>query len=55
MTTHKYDYSLTILLFGGKDVGKIPFLLRYTDYSFNPNHITNIDESKFLIYYNYYK
>jgi len=42
MTSHKYDYLFKILLIGESEVGKIPFLLRFTDDSFTANHLTTI-------------
>ena len=41
-SSHKYDYLFKILLFGEKEVGKTPFLLRFTDDSFTANNLTTI-------------
>ena len=41
-SSHKYDYLFKILIFGEKEVGKTPFLLRFTDDALTANHLTTI-------------
>ena len=45
MTSHKYDYLFKILLIGEDRVGKVPFLLRYTDGILTTNNLNTIVKS----------
>ena len=42
MISHKYDYLFKILLIGEDRVGKVPFLLRYTDDTHTANNLNTI-------------
>ena len=42
MTSHKYDYLFKILIIGESGVGKVPFILRFTDDSFTAENSTTI-------------
>ena len=42
MTSHKYDYLFKILLIGDDKIGKVPFLLRYTDDIHTANNLNTI-------------
>ncbi len=42
MSSHKYDYLFKIFLIGESGVGKVPFLLRFTEDRSTPNHLTSI-------------
>ena len=39
MTSHKYDYLFKIVIIGESNVGKTPFLLRYTDDNFTSSDL----------------
>ena len=42
MSIHKYDYLFKILLIGDSNVGKTPFLLRFTDDTLTSNDLSKI-------------
>ena len=42
MSRHKYDYLFKILLIGDSNVGKTPFLLRFTDDTLTSNDLSKI-------------
>ena len=42
MASRKYDYLFKILLIGESGVGKVPFVLRFTDDSVTGHNLTTI-------------
>ena len=53
MAKHKYDYLFKILIIGESGVDKTPFLLRFTNDTFIPGHITSVGKS-YTFYHLYF-